>query len=49
MDREEFLKRFKHGSEAWKILISMSIAKQKAVNEKIEMATGLTLYNLDPS
>lgn len=45
MSKDDFIKKFKQGSEAWKVLLSMAIAKEKTVNEKIKRATRLSLKN----
>lgn len=40
MNRDEFSKRFKHGSDAWNVLMGIAIAKEKAVIDKINQVKG---------
>jgi Tfp pilus assembly protein PilZ len=36
MPKDTFLKRFKAGSEAWKVLLVMAFPKERAVHEKVK-------------
>jgi hypothetical protein len=46
MKRDEFLKRFKHGSEPWRILVLMAIAKEKAVAEKVRKVAACSQHQM---
>lgn len=47
MSKEDFTRRFKPGCEPYKILLSMGIAKERAVQEKVQRATGLNIQSQD--
>ncbi|TNV87945.1 hypothetical protein FGO68_gene15688 [Halteria grandinella] len=45
MSKEDFIKRFKQGTEPHKVLVAMALAKEKAVQDKIIRATGMSQNN----